>query len=491
MSIHELRAKRATALDPIEVQRKSFVAQLEALAGKPDFDPAVDGPEFEKIQKSIAGLDQRETAIGVFYDAEIDREIAALERAAKTALPVEGQETHRVPATVNADPYTSESAALAKGLTTHKALIIGGCARMIGQGGGNIYNARMAAKELYGENHPVTKALLAGVGASGGFIVPPDYVAEIIELLRPQAVVRSAGPRALPMPRGTLRLPSQTSAATASYSAEDRPIQVSQQKIGAIVASYKKLTALVPISNDLMRYADPAADAFVRDDLVKVVALREDLAFMLGDGTQDTPRGFISFANGFAVQTGGTIGVWSSIANSAFATGGNFITSNPTYTLATAASELGGAINRLDTANVPDSKRMWFMHPRSFNYLNNVQNSLGVYVYRDDLRAGQLLGYPFKKTTQIPASIWDATGTNKDTSFIMLVEMTDALLLDSMTLELAVSREGMYVDQNSVTQSAFQNDETLIRAIEEHDFQMRHDASVAVIQGVRYAPAIS
>jgi hypothetical protein len=35
-----LRAKRATALDPIEVQRKLFVAQLEALAAKPDFDPA-------------------------------------------------------------------------------------------------------------------------------------------------------------------------------------------------------------------------------------------------------------------------------------------------------------------------------------------------------------------------------------------------------------------------------------------------------------------
>ena len=491
MSIHELRAKRATALDPIEVQRKLFVAQLEALAAKPEFDPAVDGPEFEKIQKAITALDQRGDAVGSFYDAEIDREIAALDRAAKTALPVEGQEVGRVPAAVNTDPYTSHAAANAKGLTTNKGLVVAACAKMIGEGGGNIYNARQAAKDKYGENHPVTKALLAGVGASGGFLVPPDYVAEIIELLRPQARVREAGPRMLPMPRGTMRLPSQTSAATATYGAEDRPIPVSQQKVGAIVASYKKLTALVPISNDLMRYADPAADAFVRDDLVKVIALREDLAFMLGDGTQDTPRGFISFANGFALGGGGAVGVWSAIANSTFAVGGNFITSNPTYTLATVASELGGAINKLDTANVPDDKRMWFMHPRSLNYLNNVQNSLGVYVYRDELSRGTLLQIPFKKSTQIPVNIWDGSGTNKDTSFIMLVEMSDALLLDSMTLELAVSREGSYVDANSQTQSVFQNDETLIRAIEEHDFQMRHDASIAVIQGVRYAPAIS
>jgi hypothetical protein len=38
--------------------------------------------------------------------------------------------------------------------------------------------------------------------------------------------------------------------------------------------------------------------------------------------------------------------------------------------------------------------------------------------------------------------------------------------------------------------SAFQNDQTLIRAITEHDHQVRHDAAVAVIQFVRWAPAI-
>ncbi len=305
------------------------------------------------------------------------------------------------------------------------------------------------------------------------------------------AVVRSAGPRSLPMPRGTLRLPAQASAATASYGAEDKKIPVSQQTLGAIIATFKKLTALVPVSNDLMRYADPAADAFVRDDLVKVIALREDLAFLTGDGTLDSPRGYTSFANGFALSQGGTAGFFSTTGNSTAAVGGNWITSNETYTLTTAASELGGMVNKLDTANVPDIKRVWFMHPRTWNYLNNVQNSLGVYVYRDELSRGMLLGYPFKKSTQIPINIHDATSGQTDCSFIILAEMSDTLILDSMTLELAVSREGSYVDANSNTQSVFQNDETLIRAIAEHDFQMRHDAAVSVLQFCRWAPAIS
>ena len=65
------------------------------------------------------------------------------------------------------------------------------------------------------------------------------------------------------------------------------------------------------------------------------------------------------------------------------------------------------------------------------------------------------------------------------------------MILDSMQLELAVSREGSYVDSNGSTISAFQNDQTLIRAITEHDFQVRHDQSVAIIQGVKWSPAIS
>jgi HK97 family phage major capsid protein len=444
------------------------------------------------------------------FDGQIKRAKESQALALETAQPVEGQDP-----TFEAgddDPYTSEAAAKRRGLRTHKGLRAVALAKIFDAAGRSLSGAREIAVAQFGERHTITRAfeppqrdrhnraLIVSVGASGGFIVPPDYVNEIIELLRPKAVVRSSGPRMMPMPRGTMTLPGQKSAATAQYGSEVQKIASSQQSLNQIVAAYKKLTALVPVSNDMMRYADPAADAFVRDDLVKVLALREDLAFILGDGTQDTPRGFISFANGWVAANAGTVGIWSTTANSTLAvngadpansTGGNFITSNQTYTLATVAAELGGAVNRLDTANVPEDKRVWLMHPRSFNYLFNVQNSLGVYVYRDELSQGKLLSYPFKKTTQIGTNYYNADGSNKDNSFVFLVEMDEAVILDSMSLELAISREGMYIDAGGNTVSAFQNDQTLIRAIAEHDFQMRHDQSIAVIQNVRWAPAIS
>lgn len=458
-------------------KRSDAFAAFKAIAEKADFNPETDQVDYDAKKKAIADV-----------DGEIARAKDLQEEAVKGARPVAGQDPV-LPAEVETDKYVKD-----------KSLMLGAVAKMIGVGGGNLYGARQASTDIYGENHPVTRSLVTSVGAAGGFLVPPDVMSEVIPLLRAKAVVRSAGPRNLPMPRGTLTMPGAGSAATASYGPEGGRIGVSQGTLRQIVASYKKLTALVPISNDMMRYADPAIDAWVRDDLVKVMALREDLAFLLSDGTQDTPRGFISFANAHVISNGGTLGVWSTTAASVLAvngadpansTGGNFITSTANYNLATVAAELGGAVNRLDQANVEDDKRVWFMNPRSYNYLYNVQNSLGVYVYRDELNKGTLLGYPYKKTTQIGTNYWDAAASNKDLSFVFLVEMSEDVILDSMQLELAVSRDASYVAADGSTRSTFQSDETLIRAVAEHDHQLRYQAAVSVIQGVRWAPAIS
>jgi HK97 family phage major capsid protein len=443
-------------------------------------------------------------------DHQIARARDAQTLSAETAQPVAGQEVVHDVQVRERDPYTSNDDAVAMGLGSSRGLRAIAALKLFNAAGANPVAARALSVERFGERHSITRAfdprgastraLVTSVGASGGFIVPPDYMNEVIELLRPLAVVRASSPRVIPMPRGSMTLPGQASAATASYGNEQSAIGSSQQGLDQIVATFKKLTALVPVSNDMMRYADPAVDAFVRDDLVKVLALAEDLAFMFGLGTADSPMGFLTFANRWVQRQGGTPGIWLTGANSTMAvnaadpantTGGNFITSTEAYTLATAAAELGGAVNRLDTANVPDSKRVWFMNPRSFNYLYNVQNSLGLYVFRDELMTGKLLGYPLKKSTQIGANYYDATGAATNCSFVFLVEMDEAMILDSMSLELAVSREGTYVDGSGTTRSAFQSDQSIIRAIAEHDFQMRHDQSVAVIQRVLWAPAIS
>jgi hypothetical protein len=224
--IAELVAQRARAFDEFKV-----------LAEKPTLSEA-ELAEYETKKRAVTDL-----------DAQLVRAKEAQALSASTAQPVAGQETpeNKPAAKVETDKYVKE-----------RSLVIGAAAKMMAYGGGNLFSARQASMEVYGESHPVTRALVASTGPAGGFIVPPDYMNEIIELLRPAAVVRGSNPRVIPMPRGTMTLPGQASPATATYGSEGSQIASSQQSLKQIVASFKKLTALVPISNDLMRYADPA-----------------------------------------------------------------------------------------------------------------------------------------------------------------------------------------------------------------------------------------
>jgi HK97 family phage major capsid protein len=460
--LHELKRKRAVLI----AERREKVAEYRALAERqadlPDGEelPDDERTKLDQILEAIQALDSKVQD----HDSRIDSLEKAIKLESENASEA-GDDGDRgiQPGIQRGLPAQAKK----RDHETDKSLVLAGCAKMLGAGGGNIYAARQASLEIYGENHPVTRALNVSTAPAGGFMVPPDYVAELIELLRAQTVVRASGPRVLPMPRGTMTLPRQSQAATAVYGAELAAIPVSQQAVDQIVATYHKLTAMVPISNDLMRYSDPAVDAMVRDDLAQVIARREDLAFIRGDGTQDSPKGFLSFL-----------------------LPANTIASNASYTLSTAASELGGLLNKIETSNVPIVRPVWLMHPRTKNYLLNVQNANGFYVYREEMTDKQtLLGVPWKTTTQIPINL--TVSSNSDCSELYLVEMTQAMILDSMSLELAVSREGTYVDAGGNTVSVFQSDQTLIRAIAEHDFQMRHNEAIAVLTGVRWAPAIS
>jgi len=457
--LHELRRERA-----------GLMTKVKELAEKDGELSAEETKEFEGLEVQIKGLDTRIARLVKAAELEAD-EAKEIPEDDEKKSEEEDEEKE------DDEDETEEKNGRVRVVKRHrvfaepkkkfeKGIIVGGALKMMAAGGGSIFNARQVSKEVYGESHPVTKALNASSGPTGGFVVPPEYVAEIISILRARTVVRQAGPRGLPMPRGTLTLPRQTQAATANYGNELSAIPVSEQRLGQIVATFKKLTAMVPISNDLLRYSDPAIDAFVRDDLVAVMARREDLAFIRGDGASDSPRGFRSF-------------LMSS----------NIISSTSAFTLATAAAELGGLVNKLETANVDMVRPVWIMAPRVKNYLFNVQNAQGFYVYRDEMKDGTLLGYPFFTTTQIPTNL--VNGSDTDCSELYIVDMDQAIVLDSMTMQIDVSREATYVDANGVTISTFQSDQTLMRCISEHDFQMRQDAAIAMLQHCRWAPAIA
>src|SRR5690242_12183311 len=206
MTIAALRRKREDALTALNAKRATAFDAFKAIAGKKDFKKD-DQPEYDRLKGEVEKADAEIKATTDEYDAEIKRleDFERLEKAG--AKPVGGQETKaEVVGNLREKAWTDENAAKELGLGTSKGLVLGGITKMLAVGGGIAMVASDVAKKLYGENHPVTKALLTSVATGAGFLVPPDVLTEVIPLLRAQAVVRAAGPRLLPMPRGTMTL---------------------------------------------------------------------------------------------------------------------------------------------------------------------------------------------------------------------------------------------------------------------------------------------
>jgi len=320
-------------------------------------------------------------------------------------------------------------------------------------------SALFYAKQAWGADDAVVKSLQASIAAQAGNLVRPDWSSEIIELLRNETVIdRIPGIRTIPMPVGSMTFRRQSGAATASYVGESVNVSPTQQSVELLTATYKKLMAVTPVSNDLLRFAGPEADAFVRDDLVLVYRIRKDLACLRGDGTQQTPMGILNLtASGNKFNQTGTV-------------------------LANVQADLAKLIRLVQEANVPltEENGAWVFAPRTRWGIYNMTATTGNYVFRSEMDQGRLLGFRFFATNQIPTNL---NGTQSEIHFICGPQWA---LLDSLNMQVEAFYGGAYWDGAAI-QSGISRDETVIRIVGEHDFQPRHAVGAAIHQQTTWA----
>ncbi len=289
-----------------------------------------------------------------------------------------------------------------------------------------------------------TKALSASVAADGGYLIAEQYSTDILANRKAATVVRRAGPREIPMPTGNMHLPKVATGVSGGYIGENANLTASQPVFGENILNWKKLAVLTPLSNDLMRYNSPSS---------------EDAAFIRGDGTNGSPKGMRFWA-----------------------AAGNLIAAQAA-SLANVTVDLGKAIYFPLNANVPITKGAWFFGPRVWFYLYTLRDANGNYAFKPELDKGTLFSYPFYLTTSIPINL--TVGANSDCSEVYFANMDDCAIGDSQRLLVDVSSEAAYHNGSSVV-AAFSLDQTVIRAIAEHDFVVRDPNAVAVITGVRW-----
>lgn len=301
------------------------------------------------------------------------------------------------------------------------------------------------------------RALEAGTLAGAGVLIPETLSGEFIELLYAQTVATRLGARDLEF-TGSLSLGRLNQGVTVGYVGEEQNITPGQPSVGAVKLTGKKAAALVAITNELLALPSVGADAMVRDDLLQAMALRRDLSFYRGTGSETQPKGVTN---------------WIRAGNRFNQTG---------VTLAQVVADYAQLARFVDESNIDTVSAAYVMAPRTFWGLAKLLDTNGSFVFMPMLMAGNLFGFRFGKTTQIPTNL---SGSQSEVYFGV---HSDVILGRDISRPLQVEMQpnGAYFNGSAVV-AGFSNDTSPMRIIESHDVAARHDNTFAIMDQVTLA----
>lgn len=398
---------------------------------------AEEQAQFDALKTKATGL-----------QAQIAREEQVLALKASAASPVivgGGGAPGTVPATPKEKPQPG--------------VMVARIAQAVAIGGSDLRAVAHAAEGLYGsEMGEIVANMEQSTTTKGGFLVDEAYSSDFIDILRPRVVMRRMGARSIPMPDGNLTTRRKTAGTTASYIGERLPAPATAATVNQIKMSAKRLTAIVPITNQLIRRASLNVQMMIRDDLIEGVAVKEDQQFLRGTGSTTAPAGL---RNLIAV--------------------GNVIPANATVNLVNVTNDLGKLRLAVLNANIPMTQCGYIMSPRTMLFLENLRDGNGNKAF-PEIAEGRLGIYPIGVTTSVPDNL--GAGTNQ--SEIYFGDFAQFMIGDTEQIAIAASDVAAYDDGGTI-RAAFSNDETVVRVIAEHDTQVRYDTAFAVLTGVTWA----
>jgi HK97 family phage major capsid protein len=317
-------------------------------------------------------------------------------------------------------------------------------------------NREQAAAALEQQGHSGISAALSGaVQSAGGVLIPRPQSEVLIKLLTPKVVVRKLGAVVHDMPAGMLRKGREASPPTAGYIGENAAIVESEPTFDHVDQDFKTLAALVPIGNALLAHGSPSIGASVRNQLLTYMGLREDLAFIRGDGSANTPKGLRNWCLAGHLKTG--------LAN----------------TVAVVEANLRWMVSVVEDSDVPMLMPGWIMRGATKHFLASLKDpASGAKIYPSIDASNTLHGFPIETTSQVPNNLGGGTDTE-----IIFADFSQIMIGDAQEIRVATSTEATYVDTGGNTVSAFQRDQTLMRAISRHDLAPEHDQAISVLTG--------
>lgn len=328
----------------------------------------------------------------------------------------------------------------------------------------NVTKGDPEARERWESAMGEGKAMTAGTGSTGGYLVPDQVSNELLEVREAQSVLRGLF-SSLQVTSDTLRIATVTGGLTAGWVAELAEKPISDLAFGEISTNVFQKAGMAVASNQLLKDANRSLDRLIYRDLAKRLVALEEAAFINGSGTGQ-PRGILQTSG---IQTQAATGAVDPLIvyDAILAAIGKVYT------------EYYGAPNAI------------VLHPRTWAWLIAARNADGVFylgVPGDDKRTaadnppgfsqnpfyrGTLFGLPVYTSPHIPTN--GGAGTNEST--IIVGEFSEGLILD---------REGITLDSSEHVY--FTSNQTIFRAEDRVGFTAaRYPKAFVAVSGTALA----
>ncbi|MGP1293438.1 phage major capsid protein [Serratia sp. CY31944] len=440
-----------------ETKRATLDAERQAVMSK-SFDEGrtLDAEEEEKYDDLTSEIKSVDSHLARLRDMESAKAATAQPVQKAAGGTVVKTTDNRAPAVIHVEKPLEKGIAFAR------------FAKSLAAANGSRTEALEIAKRQYPRDAKLHHVLKAAVGAgtttdpqwAGSLVEYQEYANDFVEFLRPQTIIGRFGQGNIPALRQVpfnIRIPAQTSGGSASWVGQGKAKPLTRFDFESITFGFSKVAAIAVLTDELIRFSNPAADALVRNSLAEAVIARLDVDFVNPAKAEVANVSPASITNG-AQQIPST--------------------GNPD-------TDSSNAFQVFIDAGLQPTGGVWLMSSTTALALSKRKNALGQKEYPEMT----MFGGTFEG---LPAIVSQYVG-----NLLVLVNAPDIYLADDGGVAVDMSREASLEMESepvgdSVTPtptemvSMFQTNSVAIRAERWINWKRRRTAAVAVITGVNY-----
>ena len=228
--------------------------------------------------------------------------------------------------------------------------------------------------------HDIRADLSAGEATKGGYTIGTDILgSSMIELLRNKMIIKRLGATVLGGLVGNIAIPRVTGGGTAYWLPETGEVTKSDQTFGQLGLTPHRLAADTAYSKELVMQSSIDVEAFVRNDLMTVLAIEKDRAAINGSGANGEPLGILN-TTGINTVTFGGAPTWAKVVD-----------------FETQVADANADVDNMSYLTTPAVRGKWKTTPQVSG------QAVWLWEKGPERGVGDVNGYPAYATKQVPS----------------------------------------------------------------------------------------